>query len=166
MANSEDCPTKTNNGDKSDTADATVLSDQAASDRAKDLVKLIVVYKRNQPKDEAHNAERLHASNRRKLRETGAVIDEHRAGEGRDAYNTKRRAEYEPAGPSKRAYVTGLSEEAKAERRRERDRLRKVEARKAATQEQKATEAARKKQKRRDNAELEAIAARADGLGS
>lgn len=44
--------------------------------------------------DEAHNAKRLHTHNKRPFREVGAAIDEYRAGEGKEAYNAGRRAEY------------------------------------------------------------------------
>jgi len=111
-------------------------------------------WKEELPASEAHNASRLHTANIIKRREACDLVDEHRAGPGRATYNEKRREEYAAEiGRAPREYVTNLSEEEKAERKRQKNREAQARHRAAMTPEEKKAEVARKKRKRDEKKE-------------
>ena len=116
MTNSEDCPLKSNSELRAEFVDGVQVERRAklaqTLDRAGEWLSKL-------PESEAHNASRLHVHNLAERREGCDLIDQHRATpEGKAVYNAKRRDSYVPVGDQKREYVTGLSEEEKAERRR------------------------------------------------
>lgn len=165
MTNTEDCPENSNDINPGESEQ---LSRQ---ERINHHARLIGNWKANkQPKYEAENAARLHIYNRKKLREAGGIIDGHRAGEGREQYNAKRRNEYaEAKGGIVREYQGGLSDEA----RKERHRVKNLEAQarfraKKSTAEQSAERAARRhraKEREAEAVELAEIARMHDADG-
>lgn len=158
MNNPKDCPEKSNDGVAVNFVDAAEMKrltkDELINERAR---KIAQWQSETLPKAEADNAARLHPRNKRSLREAGAAIDKHRAGEGRDTYNRKQREAYEEKKGSKpREYVAGLSEEDRAER----DRVKNVEAQsKVRSKKTTAQQSAERAERRRKAKEREAEAA-------
>lgn len=144
-----------------DTAEAERLTTEAQADqRARKIAGWL---SDTLPKSLADNAARLHTHNKRVLREAGAAIDEFRAGEGRDDYNRKQREVYaEKKGSAPREYVSGLTEEDRAERDRIKNAEAQARARSRKTTAQQSAERAerrrKKKEREAEDAELEAIA--------
>jgi hypothetical protein len=155
MTIDDDCPSNSNSAPVAGFVDQAQV-DRLTESRASRHARLARDWKRDkQPQAEAANAERLFAHNRGTLRKAGAAIDAHRAGDGKEAYNEKKRDAYaEGIGSAPREYVTGLTDEEKKARRRERDRERKRAARRLMTQADRDAEAAKKREQR----ELEAFA--------
>lgn len=155
MTIDDDCPQNPNSAAVAGFVDQAQV-DRLTESRASLHARLARDWKRDkQPQAEAANAERLHSRNRGAVREAGAVIDAHRAGDGREAYNEKRRETYaEDKGSAPREYVSGLSDEEKKARRRKKDRERKQAKRRLMTQADRDAEAEKKRVQR----ELEAIA--------
>lgn len=156
MNNQDDCPSKSNNCAVAGFVDSGEVERLSKEAQINKRVRAIARWQTETlPKALADNAARLHSPNKQALREAGAAIDAHRAGEGKDAYNLKRRKVYadEKGGPS-REYVRGLTEEEKKARRLEKDRERKKAKRLAMTQADRDREA----EKKRDQRELKVIA--------
>ena len=161
MTKEKDCPQSSNEGLCASFLDAAEAEAVAALD-GNALPKLMADWLAKLPADEAHNAARHHATNKRKLREAGSIIDEHRkTPEGRAIYNAKAREEYVPVGPVKRAYVTGLSDAEKAEHARKRNVAAQAKFRAGMTQADKEAAALRKREKRAAQKASETAAAEA-----
>lgn len=161
MTKDKDCPEKTNNELRSDAENADGMEKLSKQERIIRNARIIGGWKvEKQPTYEADNAGRLHTRNRRELREAGAAIDEHRAGEGREQYNAKRREEYaEAQGGEVREYRGGLSDDD----RKERDRVKNLEAQarfraKTSTSDQSAKRAERRRRAKEREAEAAELA--------
>jgi len=152
MTINDDCPSQSNN---------------SVPASLKRILEVAAKWIEQLPAIEAHNASRLHTANIINRREFCDQIDSHRkTPEGRAAYNAEERARYaEKIGHQPREYVTGLPDDAKAERERQQNskaqakhRSKKSTAEQSAARKERRWKERQRKVKERERAEAEADA--------